>query len=86
VLYQLSYSPKGCDDECSLAAEYALVVHRRALGLLFTALAAGLLGIAAFSALAGGRAWVLALAAAALGVWMGGLAARALRPSRMRNR
>jgi hypothetical protein len=61
-------------------------VHRRALGLLFTVLAAGLLGIAAFSALAGGRAWVLALAAAALGVWMGGLAARALRPSRMRNR
>jgi hypothetical protein len=82
----LSYSPKGCDVECSLAAEYALVVHRRALGLLFTALAAGLLAIAVFSALAGGRAWVLALTAAALGVWMGGLAARALRPSSMRKR
>ena len=51
----------------------------RALGLLFTALAAGLGAIAVYSALAGGRAWVLALAACALAVWMGGLALRALR-------
>jgi len=53
-------------------------VHRRALGLLFAVLAAGLLAIAAFSALAGGRAWVIALTAAALGVWMGTLSLRAL--------
>jgi hypothetical protein len=54
-------------------------VQRRALGVLFAALAAGLGAIAAYSALSGGRAWVLALAAAALAVWMGSLALRALR-------
>jgi hypothetical protein len=53
-------------------------VHRRALGLLFAALAAGLWGIAVFSALEGGRAWVIALTAGALGVWMAGLSLRAL--------
>jgi len=56
-------------------------VHRRALGLLFASLSAGLLAIAVFSALEGGRAWVIALAAAAVGVWMGGLSLRALRPT-----
>jgi len=54
-------------------------VHRRALGLLFAVLSAGLGLIAVFSALEGGRAWVIALAAAALAVWMGDLARRALR-------
>jgi hypothetical protein len=49
---------------------------------LFSVLAAGLVAIAVFSALEGGRAWVPALAAAALGVWMGSLAVRALRPRR----
>jgi hypothetical protein len=53
-------------------------VQRRLLGLLFTVLTAGLALIAVFSALEGGRAWVVALAAAALAVWMGGLAFRAL--------
>jgi hypothetical protein len=53
-------------------------VHRRALGALFAVLAAGLGLIALFAALEGGRAWVIALAAAALAVWMGGLARRAL--------
>jgi hypothetical protein len=53
-------------------------VHRRALGVLFTVLAAGLCGIAIYSALAGGRAWVIALAAAAVGLWMADLARRAL--------
>jgi hypothetical protein len=53
-------------------------VHRRALGLLFSVLAAGLGVIAVFSALEGGRAWVVAIAAAALAVWMAGLARRAL--------
>jgi hypothetical protein len=57
---------------------YAPRVHRRALGLLFAVLAAGLVAIAVFSALEGGRAWVIAVAAAALGVWMGDLARRAL--------
>ena len=53
-------------------------VHRRALGLLFALLAAGLGLIAIFSALAGGRAWVIAVAAAALAIWMAGLARNAL--------
>jgi hypothetical protein len=53
-------------------------MHRRALGLLFAVLAAGLLATAVFSALEGGRAWVIALTAAALGLWMGDLARRSL--------
>jgi hypothetical protein len=54
-------------------------VHRRALGGLFVVLAAGLALVALFSALEGGRAWVIALAAAVLALWMGNLALRALR-------
>jgi hypothetical protein len=57
-------------------------VHRRALGVLFTVLAASLLAIAVLSALEGGRAWVLAVAATAIGLWMGDLARRALTPRR----
>jgi hypothetical protein len=53
-------------------------VHRRALGFLFAFLAIGLGLIAALSALEGGRAWVIAAAAAALALWMAGLASRAL--------
>jgi hypothetical protein len=53
-------------------------VHRRALGVLFAVLAAGLGAIAVLSALEGGRAWVIALAAAALSVWMASLSRRAL--------
>jgi hypothetical protein len=53
-------------------------VHRRALGLLFAVLAAGLGLIAVYSALAGGSAWVVAVAAGVLAVWMGDLARRAL--------
>jgi len=53
-------------------------MHRRALGLLFVVLAAGLGLIAVFSALEGGSAWVIALAAAALAVWLGDVARRAL--------
>lgn len=53
-------------------------MHRRAVGLLFVALTAGLVLIAVYSALEGGSAWVIALAAAALALWMGDLARRAL--------
>jgi hypothetical protein len=53
-------------------------VQRRLLGILFLVLAAGLGSIALFSALEGGRAWVIALPAAALTLWMGDLARRAL--------
>jgi hypothetical protein len=53
-------------------------VQRRLLGLLFAMLALGLGLVAVTSALEGGRAWVVALAAAALALWMGDLARRAL--------
>ena len=53
-------------------------MQRRLLGILFAVLAAGLGLIAVFSALEGGGAWVIALAAAALAFWMGDLARRAL--------
>ena len=46
--------------------------------MLFALLSAGLGLIAVFSALEGGSAWVIALAAAALAAWMGDLARRAL--------
>jgi hypothetical protein len=54
-------------------------VQRRALGLLFAALALGLGAVAVFSALAGGRAWIVAVAAAALAVWLADLARKAIR-------
>jgi hypothetical protein len=53
-------------------------VQRRLLGLLFVALALALALIAVFSALEGGSAWVIALAAGALALWLGDLARRAL--------
>jgi hypothetical protein len=55
-------------------------VRRRSLGALFCLLAAGFFGIGIYAALAGGAAWVIAAAAAALAVWMGELAFRAFRP------
>ncbi|RDI75341.1 hypothetical protein Gocc_1139 [Gaiella occulta] len=58
--------------ECSLG-----VVQRRALALLFLAIAASLAAIAVYSALAGGRALVIAAAAAGLALWMGDLARKA---------
>lgn len=50
--------------------------QRHALGLLFAAIAVSLALLAGWSALEGGRAWVIALAAAALALWMGDLARR----------
>ena len=55
---------------------------RRPLGALFLLLACAFGGIAAVSADGAGgqvRRWVVAVAAAALAVWMWSLAARALR-------
>ena len=54
-------------------------VRRKPLAVLFLALAVGFAAIAIFAATAGGGAWVIAVAAAALAVWMGGLAYRAFR-------
>jgi hypothetical protein len=54
-------------------------VRRRSLGPLFGVLAAGFFGIGVYAALAGGAAWVIAVAAAALAVWMGELAFRVFR-------
>jgi hypothetical protein len=53
-------------------------VQRRLLGLLFVVLAVGLALVAVFAALEGGSAWVIALAAAALAIWLGDLGRRAL--------
>jgi hypothetical protein len=60
-------------------ATYDRRVQRRALGLLFAALALGLGAVAVFSALAGGRAWIVAVAAAALALWLADLARKAIR-------
>jgi ABC-type uncharacterized transport system permease subunit len=54
------------------------VSQRRALGLLFLVLAVALGAIAVLSALQGGRAWVVAIAAAAIALWLGDLSRRAL--------
>ena len=51
-------------------------MQRRALGVLFTLIALSLAFVAVWSALSGGRAWVIAFAAGALAVWMGDLARR----------
>lgn len=53
-------------------------MQRRLQGFLFAALALSLGLVAAYSALEGGSAWVIALAAAALALWLGDLARRAL--------
>jgi hypothetical protein len=53
-------------------------VQRPLLGLLFATLALSFGLVAVYSALEGGRAWVVALAAAALALWMGDLARRVL--------
>jgi hypothetical protein len=56
--------------------------QRRALGALFLVLALGMAGIA-FAAVYGARdvgaGWIVAVAAAALAVWLASLAFRALR-------
>jgi hypothetical protein len=54
-------------------------VQRRALGLLFVVLAIGLGLVGVLSALAGGRAWVVAVAAIGLSLWMADVARRTLR-------
>ncbi len=51
-------------------------MQRRALGIRFATIAAALAFVAVWSALSGGRAWVIAFAAAALALWMGDLARR----------
>jgi len=54
--------------------------QRRALGALFLLLALGFAGIAvaAIAAGAGARSWVVGGAAAAIALWLAGLALRAL--------
>jgi hypothetical protein len=54
--------------------------HRTALGALFLVLATAFAGVAYAGAAAGEAAgWVVAVAAAALAVWLAGMAVRALR-------
>ena len=51
-------------------------MQRYALAGLFSVIAVSLALVAVWSALEGGRAWVIALAAAAIALWMGDLARR----------
>ncbi len=53
-------------------------MQRLALAILFSAIAVSLGAVAVWAALAGGRAWVVALAAGALALWMGDLARKAI--------
>ena len=77
MLYQLSYSP-GLEGEWYPGRWQHPDVHRRALGVLFAVLAAGFAAIAVLSALHGGQAFVIAVAAGVLALWMASLARRAL--------
>jgi hypothetical protein len=52
------------------------------LGVLFSVLTCGFVGIAIAGAIAGGRGWVIAVAAGAIAAWMGSFAAAALRRTR----
>ena len=56
-------------------------MQRYALAALFAFIALSLGLVAVWSALEGGRAWVIALAAGAIALWMGDLARR-IWPSR----
>jgi hypothetical protein len=82
-LYQLSYAPSGWED-CSRGF-FELpprMSQRRVLGALFTVLALGLAGIAVAAADGAGGAfgrWIIVVAAAALAIWLGSMAFRALR-------
>jgi phosphatidylserine synthase len=51
-------------------------VQRYALATLFSVIAVSFGLVAVWSALEGGRAWVVALTAGALAVWMGDVARR----------
>jgi hypothetical protein len=54
-------------------------VQRRALSLLFSAVAVVLGALAVYSVLSGGRAIVIGVAALGLSLWMGDLGRRSLR-------
>ena len=82
MLCQLSYSPGLRRRVYPPSRSTLSAVHRRALGILFAVLAAGLGLVAILSALEGGGAWVIALAAAAVALWLADLSRRALRPGR----
>jgi hypothetical protein len=51
-------------------------MQRYALAALFATIAVALALVGAWSALEGGRAWIVALAAGILALWMGDLARR----------
>jgi len=55
-------------------------MQRRALGVLFTALALVFLLVAVAATGHGVRGWVIAVAALAIALWLGSLALSALKP------
>ena len=54
-------------------------MQRRALGLLFSVLAAAFVLVAVAATGHGARGWIIAVAALALAVWMGSMALSAFR-------
>ena len=54
-------------------------MQRRGLGILFSVLAAAFLLVAVAATGHGARGWVIAVAAAAIAVWMGSMALSAFR-------
>jgi hypothetical protein len=54
-------------------------VQRRALGILFTALAAAFVLVAVAATGHGVRGWIIAIAALALAVWLGSVALSSFR-------
>ena len=75
--YQLRHAPglRGAvypDPLATLCHE----MQRYALAGLFSVIAVSLALVAAWSALSGGRAWVVAFGAGAVALWMGDLARR----------
>jgi hypothetical protein len=79
VLCQLSYGPRLRHSRRPLDSALVARETRRPLGVLFLLLAAAFLGVAYAAARAGGAAWVIAVVAALIGVWLGEQALRALR-------
>jgi hypothetical protein len=80
VLYQLSYAPRLHDDCIGASLGHDLGVGRYGMPTLFSVLTAAF-AVIAVSSWSHGQ-WVIAVAAVAIGLWMGSFAWAALRRMR----
>ena len=80
MLYQLSYAPRPRDCDGSRVLSLSSLSHVP-LGILFLFLSICLFGVGYAAARAGGGAWVIAMAAAAIAVWLGTTGLAILRKS-----